>query len=104
MGTIFAILTGRAALFGITIASLLMMVGTAISGSQPSFDPFAPFVDILPGQSLENVLAHGFHCQVNGPLLYDESCSLMMETGIFSEIQVSFANGTNRVSRVVFIA
>jgi len=104
MGTLFTFLAVRIALVVITVASVSMTVVTAIAGSQPPFDPFAPYADILPGQSLENVLAHGFYCQSSGPLLYGESCSLTPETGTFSEIQVSIANGTGQVSKVVFIA
>ncbi len=99
----FTFLTVRVAFLLITVLSFSTMVTTAIVSSQPSFDPFASYADILPGQSLENVLAHGFSCRVNGSPFYKKSCLLNPETDTFSEIWVSISSETGLVSRVVFI-
>lgn len=104
MGTLFSYLTVRIALVVMGLVSLSITVATAIAGNQPPFDPFTAYADILPGQPLENVLAHGFHCQPDGPPLYDQSCLLTPETGAFSEIQLHITNSTGRVSRVVFMS
>ncbi len=103
MGTIFAILVSRIALVLITMASVSMILVTAIAGSQPRFDPFAIYTDIMPGQSRETVLVHGFDCRLSGSPFYKESCLLRPETSLFSEIWVSIASETGLVSRVVFI-
>lgn len=103
MGTLFSFLTVRISLIVMGLVSVSMTVATVIAGTQPPFDPFASYVDIMPGQSRETVLQHGFHCQFNvPPHTSGEYCSLTPETGIFSEIQVTIAYGKDQVSRVVF--
>jgi hypothetical protein len=105
MGTLFSFLTVRIALIVMGLVSISITVATAIAGNQPPFDPFAPYADIMPGQSRETVLQRGFHCQFNEPpYTSGEFCSLTPETGIFSAIQVSIVYNRSRVSRVVFIA
>jgi hypothetical protein len=105
MSTLFSFLTVRIAVVVMALTSVSMTLATAIASNQPPFDPFVAYADIMPGQSRETVLERSFHCQFNEPPnYYGEFCSLTPETGIFSEIWVSFANGAGRVSRVVFIA
>ena len=105
MASLFTILTIRIAFLVITITSFSMMVATAISRSRPPFDPFAPYTDILPGQSRDSVSQRGFQCQFNQivPSL-QETCSLSPQTAIFSEIQTSFATNpySGRVSQTIF--
>ncbi len=103
MGTIFAILISRIAFIFITITSVSMIVVTAIAGSQPPFDPFAEYADIMPGQSRQTVLARGFDCRLSGSPFYKQSCLLSPENSTFSEIWVSIASETGLVNRVVFI-
>lgn len=104
MGGLFTILFTpvRTALVLMTIASVSMTALVTVPHNQQPFDPFAPYVDILPGQSQDAVLQQGFNCQINIAPVFHETCSLTPETGMFSEIQVWIAFDTGRVSRVVF--
>jgi hypothetical protein len=104
MGGLFTILFTpvRTALVLLTIASVSVTALATIPRSQPPFDPFAPYADILPGQSQDAVVQRGFDCQFNIAPVSNESCTLTLETGIFSEIQVMIALDTGQVSRVVF--
>lgn len=106
MSILFSILIVqfRIAFVLVIMASVSVMAMSGISASEPPFDPFAPYADILPGQSREAVLQRGFHCQFNIVPSFEEFCSLTPETGIFSEIQVKFAAApyTHQVRHVVF--
>jgi hypothetical protein len=105
MGGLFTILFApvRTALVLMTIASVSATALVTIPHNEPPFDPFAPYADILPGQSPDAVLQRGFNCRFNITPVYNESCTLTLETGIFSEIRVWIARDTGWVSRVVFI-
>jgi hypothetical protein len=104
MGRIFAILVSRIALILLTITSVSMMVVTAIAGSQPRFDPFGEYADIMPGQSQDALSERGFNCQFKLIPTFEEICSLIPEMRIFSEIQVRLVSNpsTGRVSQTIF--
>jgi hypothetical protein len=96
---IFVILV-RAAFVLMTIASVSVTALLTYGRSEQPVDPFAPYADILPGQSHDAVLQYGFNCQLEISL-FNESCLLNPEMGIFSEIQVRI--GVNdRVRSVIF--
>jgi hypothetical protein len=92
----------RAAFVVMTIVSLSEVVVMAVQHSEPPFDPFAPYADILPEQPKEGLSQQGFTCQFNIAPSFEESCTLPPGTGIFSEIQVTIASQSGQVSRVVF--
>lgn len=104
MGALFAILITplRAVLILMTIGSVSVTVLIAVRRNEPPFNPFAPYADILPGQSWDALLQRGFHCQLILLPSFDESCWLSPETGMFSSIQITIARDTGRVSQVSF--
>ena len=104
MGGLLAILITlvRTAFVVMTIASLSEVTVMAVRRSEPPFDPFAPYADILPGQSRDGVAQRGLNCQFDLVPLFEEICTLTPETGGFSEILVKIAPHTGRISRVVF--
>jgi hypothetical protein len=102
VSTVFSFLAVRIAFLFITVASFSTLVITNLARWQPPFDPFIQYEDVMPGQSRERAVAHGFRCQFNGPPHYDQFCLLTPETGVFSEIQVDIAHGTSQVNKVVF--
>ena len=69
MGTLFTFLTVRITLILIALTAASMMVIMVIVRSQPAFDSFMPYADILPGQSRENVLQRGFYCQLKNTFI-----------------------------------
>jgi hypothetical protein len=92
----------RTAFIVMTITAISEVTVMAIRRSEPPFDPFAPYADILPGQSREGVSARGFNCQfVTGPH-FEEICTLTPEASVFATIQPTIAVNTGRISRVVF--
>jgi hypothetical protein len=57
--------------------------------TQPSPEPFVSLADLFPGQPRSAVEARGFSCMVIGFGTYAETCLLLPNTGIFSEIGVT---------------
>jgi hypothetical protein len=104
MGVLFTILftSVRVTFVLITLALVSVLGLTRISGGAVLLDPFAPYADILPGQSRDAVLERGFNCQFNRAPRFEESCALSLETGLFSAFQATIAPDTSRVRRAVF--
>jgi hypothetical protein len=102
MGGLFSIfvIPVRAAFVLMTIASVSVTALLTYGRSEQPVDPFAPYADIMPGQSRDAVSQHGFNCQLV-ILLFNESCLLNPEMGIFSEIQVRIGVD-GRVRSVIF--
>ena len=85
-------------LTGIFIVSVSLVV--AYRSSYARFDPFADYANVLPGQSIENVEAHGFEC-----IFIDahdgEECLLRPANGVFSRVAVAIDDGL--VSSINFL-
>jgi hypothetical protein len=61
---------------------------------QISLDPFAAYINVLPGQSDENIEHHGFACYFYEDLhAFVEHCSLHPETGIVDYINLIVHDG-----------
>ena len=105
MGGIFAIFVVPVrfltVMIAITSASMIVTI-TARPTEQP-FDPFAAYVDILPGKPLDSTYRHGFKCNsIYSAVSLRESCSTTLKIGIFSDIEVLNIPYTGLISRVVF--
>ena len=104
MGVILTLLftSVRATFFLISIAVVSVIALAKSPDDGIPLYPFAPYADILPGQSQDAVLQRSIHCQVDITLQFDESCSSTLKTGMFSAIQLRISSRTGRVIRIVF--
>jgi len=99
MGNILNVFVTRIVLFLTVFASISVIFLMTLPERASPIDPFEPYADIMPGQSLDTGLEYGFKCQF---VFSTESCYLTPETGIFSNIEVRITMNTGRITRVMF--
>lgn len=106
MGDLFTLffMLVRATFVLMTFVLVSAIVLARIPGSEISLDPFAAYTDVMPGQMQYALMQRGFNCQANISFRFDDSCTLTLQTGIFSAIQTTVTSGTGRIRRVVFTA
>ncbi len=105
MGSFLSILIApvRGVFILMTVASVSVIVLATPHRRELPFDPFSPYTDLLLGQSLDAVEQQGFICtSTHAAFSLQQSCSLALGDGTFSEIEVRFASDRGTVNRIVF--
>jgi hypothetical protein len=105
MGSLFTtlVISMRTLILFLTGVSVSVIVLTT-TVAEREYDPFAPYSDLMPGQSRDALTQWEFNCATTIIPSFSESCSLTPESGIFSEIQVKFAADTGRIEKTVFLS
>lgn len=92
----------RAGFALLVITSFSAVFVKAVAVDQSLYNPFTSYTDTLLGKSWENVSQWGFICQFNPVVSPEESCSLLPENNLFSEIRVKIEASSGRVTNMTF--